>query len=278
MWPKQKLSNVRLDVRGGRKEDLRVVPGVWLDELGWWQGHLWRYKIPGEYQAWVGKRKSSIVGEHFSGGTFILVLTISNVFEWHLILMHLAQRFYQAISTSSSNFSLQVLLTKCVSLYLILISSLFTECICFWPGISYSGIIICGPGNLLFFIALDSIHLATYTSSLPFPFRVMTFQSYATKDENKESFIFLLGYIIPVWMTYEEVSLVGLRMAFGRAFQKGSILFTAELHQVLTRESGKRKHNDLLSDRKVVITFRISFPFRFINLSRKRQRSCFSRS
>ena len=233
------------------------------------------WRIPGL----GGEKEEFHCGGALFRGYFHTCSYLSNVFEWHLILMHLARQFYQAISTSSSNFSLQVLLTKCVSLYLILISSLFTECICFWPGISYSGIIICGPGNLLFFIALDSIHLATCTSSLPFSFRVMTFQSYATKeDENKESFIFLLGYIIPVWMTYEGLSLVGLRMAFGRAFQKGSILFTAELHQVLTREPGKRKHSDLLSDRKVVITFRISFPFRFINLSRKRQRSCFSHS
>lgn len=54
---------------------------------------------------------------------------------------------------------------------------------------------------------------------------------------------------------------------------RDSTLLTAELPQVLTREpcGGKRGNNGSPFDTKVVITFRITFPFRFINLSRTQQ-------
>ena len=153
MWPKLGLLNVRLDVGGDRKEDPKLVSRFWLDELGWWQGYLQRYKIL--ETSGLGEEKEEFYWEeHFSGGTFILVLIISKLSEWHLILMNLDQRFFRkcpllhqisVYKTSRQNLSLSDP-----------VSSFFTRCICFWHGTSSSGIIY-RPGNLLFFIALNSV-------------------------------------------------------------------------------------------------------------------------
>lgn len=97
---------------------------------------------------------------------------------------------------ASSRFSLQVLLTKLVSLHLTLLCSFLTGCVCSWPGTSHAGIMWCRPGNLLSFITLIHYiwpflsHLFLLLSELG-PFQE---SSTAKEDESKRDLYFLIWF------------------------------------------------------------------------------------
>lgn len=86
---------------GGNKGRTEAGSGVWRDQLGCWQGHLRKRRVPGEDGLGWGEGGAALGGALLRGIS-TLVLTISNLIEWHPTQMHPVRRFYQALCPSSS--------------------------------------------------------------------------------------------------------------------------------------------------------------------------------